>query len=118
MLFVSLWPIGLIVNDFFATVVEEFCSSMLLKHLIVSLFRGILTRADCSGYLLLLLEANGHVFSIIAEVAMLFMSPWPVGRVVNDLFATKVEEFVFSVIFKNLLISAFVLVFSRTWSNR
>ena len=55
MLFVSPWPIGWIVNDFFATVVEEFCSSMLLKHLIVSLFRRILARADCSGYLLLLL---------------------------------------------------------------
>ena len=118
MLFVSPRPIGWIVNDFFATVVEEFCSSMLLKHLIVSLFRRILARADCSGYLLLLLEANCHVFCIIAKVAMLFVSPWPIGRVMNDFFATIVEEFVFSVIFKNLLISAFVLVFSRTWSNR
>ena len=55
MLFVGPWSVGGIVNDFFATMVEEFCSSMVFKNMIVSLFRGILTRADCSGYLLLLL---------------------------------------------------------------
>ena len=55
MLFVSPWPIGRVVNDLLATMVEEFCSSMVFKNMIVRLFRRILARADCSGYLLLLL---------------------------------------------------------------
>ena len=107
MLFVGPWSICGIVNDFFATMVKKFCSSMVFKNVIVCLFWTVISWANGSGNLVLPLQSNSHVFGIMTEVAMLFVRARSVGWIVNDFFATKVEKLSSSVILKHLLVSVF-----------
>jgi hypothetical protein len=87
---------------------------MVLKNMIVCFLWTVLAWTDSCGNFMLSLDSDSHVFCIIPEVAMLFMSARAIGWVMNNLFATIMTELILSVMLKNYRVSALVLVFSRT----
>lgn len=107
-----------VVGDFFSTKMEELSRSVMLKNMVVCFLRTVFTRTYSTDNFCITLESNGHVLCVVPQVAMLFMGPWSIGRVVNDLFATEVEELSRSVILKYLGISKVRVVFSGSDSFR
>jgi hypothetical protein len=79
----------------------EIRDSMVLKNMIVCFLRTVFTWTDSYGNFMLSLHSNSHVFCIVTEVAMLFMSARAIGWVMNNLFATIMTELILSVMFKN-----------------
>ena len=64
-----------------------------LPHLGVCLFWIVRTRSWEFFLRLPQSASDGHTFWAIPKAAMLFVGPWSVSRVVNNLFATVMEEF-------------------------